>query len=513
VSEPRSPDEARGAGRGGIAVAGAKIWFILVGVVQQTVLPRIIGMDGYGAFSIVQGISNIPNNVVTTSSIQSVSRAVAQATGHEQEAQRRALLIHAALAPCFAALFFALAPVAASFEHAPHILRPLRIFSGILFVYALYTPLVGALNGNRRFLAQAGLDFTFASLRTIGLLGGAYALGRYLDGATGAAIGLVVAAAAILPFAWAIAGTGRPGPGGPSPGRHLWALLPIALGQFFLNLLMQADLQLLRRFAHESGQAAGATGEFLRARTDSLIAAYRAAQLFAFLPYQLLLSITFILFPMLARARSQHESHKVAEYVRAGIRLALVLGGLMVSVTSGLAPILLRFAYVKQAADDGATALRVLAIGQGAFAIFGIETTVLVSLSRERSSAVLTGAASLLVGILCWSLVPSASFDRSLLLRTASATSLALFIAAIAGALLVRRVSGGFADPKSVLRTALATAAAIALGTLMPWWGHALVPVQAAVVALAYVVVAAVLGELTRDDLAMVRGVLGKRRA
>src|SRR5262245_54902320 len=69
---PAASDEARGAGRGGIAVAGAKVWFILVGVVQQTVLPRIIGMEGYGAFSTVLAISNIPNNVVTTSSIQDV---------------------------------------------------------------------------------------------------------------------------------------------------------------------------------------------------------------------------------------------------------------------------------------------------------------------------------------------------------------------------------------------------------------------------------------------------------
>src|SRR5690349_13184745 len=123
---PTASDEARGAGRGGIAVAGAKVWFILVGVVQQTILPRIIGMEGYGAFSTVLAISNIPNNVVTASSIQGVSRAVAGAAGHEQEAQRRALFLHAALAPCLAAVFLAFAPLAAEFEHAPHILLPLR---------------------------------------------------------------------------------------------------------------------------------------------------------------------------------------------------------------------------------------------------------------------------------------------------------------------------------------------------------------------------------------------------
>jgi stage V sporulation protein B len=258
---------------------------------------------------------------------------------------------------------------------------------------------------------------------------------------------------------------------------------------------------------------AGATGDFLRARTDSLVGAYRAAQLFAFLPYQLLLSITFILFPMVARAHAQRQPEAVAGYVSTGFRLALILGGLMVSCTSGLAPLLIRLAFVKQAADDGGSALRVLALGQGAFALFGIETTILVSLSRERSSAVLTGLAALLVAVLCWSMVPSAPFDGSLLSRTATATSFALAAAAVAGAVMVRRASGSFAPPKTLIRTALAMACAIGVGAFMPWWGHALVPVQVLLVAGTYVTVALVSGELTRADLATVRGVLGRKRA
>jgi len=168
---------------------------------------------------------------------------------------------------------------------------------------------------------------------------------------------------------------------------------------------------------------------------------------------------------------------------------------------------------VKQAADDGGDALRVLALGQGAFALFGIETTVLVSLSRERMSAVLTGVAALLVGALCWWFVPSSPFDASLLSRTAVATSSALAAAAIAGAVLVRRASGSFAPAKTLIRTAIATALAIGVGSFMPWWGHLLVPVQVAVVAGVYLGVALVSGELTRADLATVRGVLGKKRS
>jgi stage V sporulation protein B len=251
-------------------------------------------------------------------------------------------------------------------------------------------------------------------------------------------------------------------------------------------------------------------GEALRSATDTLVGAYRAAQLFAFLPYQLLISITFILFPMVARAHAQKDEEAVREYVRTGLRLALVLAGLMVSCTSGLAPELLRFAYPKEAADSAGSALRVLSLGQGAFAIFGIETTVLVSLSRERSSATLTGIAALLVACFCWAFVPSAPFDPTLLVRTAMSTSLALLLAAGTGAVLVFRAAGSFAPGKTLVRTSLAVAAATGLGTFLPWKGRAFLIVEVLLVVGTYLAVTLLTGELTKTDLAMVRSIFGR---
>jgi stage V sporulation protein B len=47
ASEPPSAtDVTRTAGRGGLAVAFAKIYFIFVGLVQQIALPRLLGLDG-----------------------------------------------------------------------------------------------------------------------------------------------------------------------------------------------------------------------------------------------------------------------------------------------------------------------------------------------------------------------------------------------------------------------------------------------------------------------------------
>ena len=70
-----SADVTRSAGRGGLAVAFAKIYFILVGLVQQIILPLVLGLDGYGALSSVMSISSIAYNPIVSTSIQGVNRA------------------------------------------------------------------------------------------------------------------------------------------------------------------------------------------------------------------------------------------------------------------------------------------------------------------------------------------------------------------------------------------------------------------------------------------------------
>ena len=89
-------DVARKAGRGGLAVGAAKIFFLVVGFVQQIVLARVLGVDGYGALSRVLAIANIANNVVVAGGIQGASREMAQASEEEKPVvQRRVLGIHA----------------------------------------------------------------------------------------------------------------------------------------------------------------------------------------------------------------------------------------------------------------------------------------------------------------------------------------------------------------------------------------------------------------------------------
>ena len=59
-------DQACSAGRGGLAVLFAKVYFIATGLVQQALLPRAIGFVDYGVFLCVFVVSNVFNNVIVT---------------------------------------------------------------------------------------------------------------------------------------------------------------------------------------------------------------------------------------------------------------------------------------------------------------------------------------------------------------------------------------------------------------------------------------------------------------
>src|SRR5688572_5112358 len=217
---------------------------MVTGLAQQIALPRVLGLDGYGALSSALSIASITYNPVVTTSIQGVSRAVTQAKPEERpQALRKALAIHAVFAVLLCAGFYLLAPVFARSVSAPHIVPALHILSAILLLYGLYTPLVGALNGQRRFLHQAALDIVAATLRTIGLVAGAWWFARHvgsLSSIEGASLGFVASTTVVLGLALVFVGIGRAGATRLSVRDHLTFVLPILLGQVLLNVLLQA---------------------------------------------------------------------------------------------------------------------------------------------------------------------------------------------------------------------------------------------------------------------------------
>lgn len=510
---PAREDAARAAGRGGLVIVAAKVMFILYGFAQQILLQHLLSAAGYGEVALVNASVGVVNNVMVAASIQGVSRTVAAAPpGAADQMYRRALGYHAVLATLVAAAFAALVGPIAAVLHAEHVAGPMRLVSLVVLLYGIYAPIVGSLNGRKRFVDQGGLDIAYGAVRTVAIAGGVLlAVKATGSGTMGFAAGFVGAAALIVPAALWRAGLGKPGGAEPALGRYLRFLLPVVVAQGCLNLLLRTDFFLLRFFA---GAAADAEGR-PQAVADGLLGVYQGVQLYAFLPYQVLMSITFILFPMLARAHADGDREAIRSYTRTGVRLAFVFTGLICGTVAALSTHVLRMASPEPIWQNGGAALRILALGMGTLSVLGICSAVLTSLKREVTAALLTIAAVALVAIGCAAALSGARLDNGMLVRTAIAASAALGAAMAIGAALVKRTAGGFVPALTAVRVPVAIAAAVAAGWKMPWMGKVAVVPQAVGIGIVYVLALLVTGELGRGDLAMVSRVLrrGKKGA
>jgi len=526
-----STEEQKRAGRGGLAVLVAKVFFILTGLLQQALLPRAIGRADYGALARVFAVSNVFNNVIVASSTQGVSRVVAAAGANERLALRATLRAHVAVAAIATGLLLLAAPAVAYFQGAPEILAPLCVMAGVLAVYAVYAPLIGYMNGRRMFTRQASLDMAAATLRTFGMLGIGVVFVRRgdviaravatLPGMLGATIGAVLASVGVLLLALRTTGIGasfetRPA-NVPSAREYARFIVPIMVAQLFVNGLMQADIFMLGRYAslaalREATPLApgGALVDPAKAANEWL-AVYRACQLFAFLPYQLLFSVTQVLFPMLARAKSEEGDARVAELVTRGSRIGAIVCGAMVSIIVAMPESLIRLAYDREIAAAGAPALRILVLGQAAFAMLGLATTILVSLGRERAAMGLTALAlALLVGA-CVGFVPNAAFGHGQILASASAAAVALGLSLVAGVVVARRSAGAFVPWKTALRVVFAIGVAAGVGLFMPALGRLVTLVVAPLLGAVYLMLLVVTGELGRADLQLALSIVRRR--
>ena len=416
----------------------------------------------------------------------------------------------------------AAAPIYARFEKAQDVIAPLLVLAIVALLYGLYAPLIGYLNGRAGSAGRPRSTSTFATLRTLGLdrirvrVRQARALGRARDdGRLGRGGGVHRSARRRVDRPREARARGarrrRDRPSGvPTSGAYLAMLLPIAGAQLCTNLLLQIDIGLLGRFLSESA-AAGLGADAQRDAVKAWVAIYKECQTFAFLPYQLLFSVTLILFPMLARARAEGDEAAVRVYVARGARLSAIFAGLLVCVIVAMPESMLSFAYGAADARRGADVLRTMALAQGAFTMLGIATTVLTSLGRERSAALVTLGAVVAVAVACAALVPGAPFGQAQLVRSAQATGAALVVSLIVAGAIVRARAGAFVPLATAARVGLALAVCTAIGFAMPRFGRMVTPALALVIAAAYGVMLVVTGEVGPADLALLRAIRSKR--
>ena len=492
-SSPPAEDRAVEAGRGALFIGAAKVFFMLSGLVQQVVLARLISVAGYGAFGAVNSTISIVNNTVVQFTTQGVSKFTAEDDRRAEAVKRSGLQIMAVVGVVLCAAFFLGAPLFAAFEHAPSYVPYYRIAAFIPMLYSVYAVFVGSVNGKRQFRTQAGFDMTFSTAKTILLLGLAAVAG--VKGAFG---GFALAAVVIVVVAALVVGLPRGDRDVNFPIRRFVTFLgTIFVYNLFLNAELLYDQPLLHHFA-----------AMVDAEQGKIIAGqYAALRTLALLPYQALLVVTFVIFPMVSRATFAEDREATRTYVTQTLRYALLLATGMGVALAARPEAMIAIAF-SPAYAQSASALPILVVGECCLALLSVSCAILNAAGRATASLVLM-ALTVTIGIgTAFALVPGAALGPDML-RAAAISASAGMVAGFVGALAYVRVTlGGSAPLASVARIAASAAAAVAVGHFIPAHGKVLGLAVTILVVVIYAGGLIALGEFGPADRAKFRRVL-----
>lgn len=494
VKDNTSPHRA---GRGALAIAGAKAYFIVCGYSVQFLLPRIFeGKAVFGRFSSIMNLASIINNVLVVATIQTVSKFVSEEPAQGQVRLRQGLKAQLLIGAFLCAGLALGAPWLAQDVLLDSQLEPLlQTVSIVMMAYALYAAMVGYFNGMHRFVPQAGLDITFSTLRTAGILGAAV-LGY---GALGAMTGFAAAAIAILLVAVTFAGIGHAGE--PIPWRRwLGFSLPLWIYQIFLNSIMQIDLLVLKRTVAELSMNKGMSAFAAAELASRYVGEYRAAQTFAFVPYQLILAVAFVVFPMVSQASSSGDMATARQTIRSALRFSLIVLFAIAAPVAGAAEGVLRIAYPTSYVT-AAGALQILAFGIAALALFVIAATALSGSGNPGKSAVIAGFGLIVVIGLNRVFVQHTGIGDRTLEAAALGTSCGTFCALALIAVVMRWAFGPCLPLLSAARTVGAAAIAFWTAHLIPHVSAAASLIALVASGMVYLLILLALGEFRRDEL------------
>jgi O-antigen/teichoic acid export membrane protein len=502
VSE--TSNKAVGAGKGLLFISGAKLWFMVAGYIIQFGLPRALGSPArFGVWVVVLALISPFNNVVVTATIQAVSKFSSEAAGRASAVTRAALRMQSLLGGGAALLFLLFAPVIAGFLHDPGLTPHLRLASGVIFCYSLYAVFVGAANGARAFHKQAALDVTFSTMRAGLVVGTAWMTHSALT----AIGGFVGAAATILAIAFFVVGLG-PKPAEKFPVSTLARFfLGVAAYLLIVNLLMFVDGLLLKRLVTQAATAAGAADPISVANTQEGF--YGAVQAIARIPYQLILAVTFIIFPLVSKSTFDKDSDRTRVYVMATMRYSFVVtAGLALAL--GARPEAVMRLFYKPEYAVGASALSALIAGYVCFSLFSIAGTIINSAGKTRPTFII-GAITLTAATVANWVVIKMMLEKGgdALLAAALATTGAMLFGALVSGLYLMRHFGAFLSPITVVRVALSAAVALAVARFWPatgfLGGKLGTLMSCAAIGLTYLMVAVASGELRPGEIKRLR--------
>ena len=470
------------AGRGAIYITAAKIWFIVSGYGITVTLAHLLTIENYGIYRVVINTVSIINAVIVTGTYQTVSKYVSQEPEKADSIKWKALGLQVYVGGAATLGFFLLAPVVASLLNDPRLTGWLRLASLITLSYSFYSVYTGYFNGKKRFDIQAGLDISYSTLKLVFIV-----LLAWLGfGVTGSVGGFALAAASALVIS-AIIARGGDRKGDARAGQLLKFQSYLLLFTFVLTLLQRVDLMLIKALSSPDATTASENAAYYSAAVD-----------IANITYQVIVSVTFVIFPLISQSTFAEDRARTQGYISKTLRYTLMVMALTATLFSSSASGVLRLIY-RDTYQAGSSALRIVAFGMLFFGLLYIVTTI-ISASGQPGVSLLLGVITLVTSTaLNALLIPSQG-----LVGAATATTISMLVGTVLACAYLWRRFRTLMSFTSTLRIAACAGVVYGASLLFSPASKVLVIAQLIGLSVTYVMVLVLSGELGRNDLRLI---------
>ncbi|MFA4855176.1 MAG: flippase [archaeon] len=460
--------------KGTFYLFGSRFIFFLSGYVLLFVLGRfLLDPVEFGIFGVVFSIVSLANTVLLYGIQQAVSKFVSETPSKAKVILRQALKLQFFFSIAVFLSLFLSADFLAFVLNDPSIGPYLRIAAFIPLFQPFFSAILGYLNGLKKFKEQA----IFTNFYRI--LHAAFPIALALIGFSlfGVFAGLALSSLAALIMGLIFIGSGKPGFF--SKKKLLFFAAPIIIYLLQQNAFLSIDLLFLKALAGQN---------------SSLLAGYyTVAQTLARLPFELAVTLSIVLFPLVSETVYSRKKEKSAFYIRNAYRysfLAVAPFAAMFFYTSAeLIALVYGSAYIA-----GSAALSILSVAFVFMTIFVISETIITAKGNPKAAVGLAFLALIADALLLYFLIPLNGLEGA---ATASLFSM-LFGALISTAFVFihfRRF-----PCKSIAKICIACIPVILISFFVHASGFFLI-VEYALLSLVFLAALFLLGEVKETDL------------
>ncbi|HLD58168.1 MAG TPA: oligosaccharide flippase family protein [archaeon] len=437
--------------KGAFHLLVSKAVFFLSGYALVFILGRwFLTTEEFGLFGVVFTINSLVTNILITGIQQAVAKFVSEAPEKAEIILRQSLKTQLFFSIAMFIGFFLSADLIAGLLNEPRLALYFRIVAFVPLIQPFYSAMGGYLNGLKKFREQAGFYNLYRILRAgipISMAAAGFAL-------FGVFTGLVFAALASLLVGIFSIGTGKSGDF--SKKKIFLFSAPIIFYALILNSFMSIDLLFLKALTQG-------------ANSNVLAGFYTAAQTVARVPFELAMTITMILFPLVSGTVAAQKKQKAAFYISSAYRYTFIAVAPFAVMFFTTAHELLSLVYGQKFLEAGST-LGILSLGFVFMALFSISETIISARGSPSKAALIAFSFLIAEAALLYLLVPLFSMEGA-----AFASLAAMALGAIVSSAVVFAQFRSFPF-RSIAKTCIACIIIFLASVLFPASGMLLIP-------------------------------------